>query len=69
MKIEGKVKTKKRMNYTQYLFGDISEIEGKDLKLVKKNENGNCTCVIKDKGLVHVDRRDVEMVTESINTN
>lgn len=48
--------------YTRYFFGPLSDIAGKDLQLMERNAQGDCLCLVEDKGLVDVDSRDVEAV-------
>lgn len=55
----GKIRLKKHLEYTLYLWGNKSEIEGAIIDLLEKNKNGDCLCVSKG-GLVDVDKRDIE---------
>jgi hypothetical protein len=54
---------KPKMEFTRYLFGPLTEIEGKRLRVLEKNSEGDCLCLIDDaKGqrLVDVDHRDIK---------
>lgn len=50
----------KKPEFTDYLFGDVSEIGGKALKVLEKNEDGDCLCIDHvGKNLVCVDKKDI----------
>ena len=44
---------------TRFLFGDISEIAGKELPVLERNFRGDCLCLFDNKGLVDVEHIDV----------
>lgn len=44
--------------FTKYLWGDISDISGKALRVLDTSVEGDCLCVT-TKGLVDVDHRDL----------
>lgn len=48
---------------TRYFFGDISDIAGKELPVLERNLQGDCLCLITNKGLVDVDHADVTQFT------
>lgn len=54
-----KIRLKDKIEHTTYFWGDIKEIEGKEVHLIERNKQGNCLC-ISEKGLVDVDYRDIE---------
>jgi hypothetical protein len=58
-----RVKIKSKVEYTNYVWGDIKEIEDATLKLIEQNKQGDCMCYC-GKGLVDVDHRDIERVYE-----
>jgi hypothetical protein len=64
MYIIGKVKVKPKIQRTSYCWGPASEIEGKELKLIEINPQGDCLCLAPgSKGIVDVHSADVESVT------
>jgi hypothetical protein len=64
MYIIGKVKVKPKIQWTNYFWGPASDIEGKELKLIEKNERGDCLCLAPgSKGIVDIHSADVESVT------
>jgi hypothetical protein len=56
---KGKVKVTTDPKYTQYFWGDISEIAGKYVWLLERNQEGDCLCFVDGKGLVDIDHRDI----------
>lgn len=59
------VRLNKTLQRTRFLFGPNSEIEGKRLRVIERNEYGDCMCIVEDeKGnarcLVDVDHVDIE---------
>jgi hypothetical protein len=44
---------------TRYFFGELSEIAGKEIPVLEKNQWGDCLCLVDGKGLVDVDSTDV----------
>jgi len=57
------IQTKPKMEHTKNVFGPISEVEGKRLRLIERALNGDCLCVFngsKGEGLVDVDHRDID---------
>jgi hypothetical protein len=64
----GKPPTKPRVRvvenpqHTRNLFGPVSEIAGKELRLLDRNDQGDCLCIFqgsKGTNIVDVDHRDV----------
>ena len=53
------IKLKSVLVKTQYLWGAKSDIAGKELRLLERNNRGNCLCIM-DKGLVDVDKEDIQ---------
>lgn len=51
---------KDKVKHTKFYFGDISEIEGKTLKVLEKAVDDSSYMCITNKGLVDVDIRDIE---------
>ena len=58
--IIGTIKIVQNPKFTTYFWGEISDIAGKELYLLEKNENGDCLCWLEEKGIVDVDCRDIE---------
>ncbi len=57
------VNLKPKMEFTKYYFGPLKEIEGQRLRVLERNQDGDCLCLIDDaKGqrLVDVDHRDIQ---------
>lgn len=57
------VKVVDNPQYTRNLFGSISEIAGKTLELVERNQEGDCMCLfdgVQGRNLVDVDHRDIQ---------
>lgn len=49
--------------HTRNLFGPVSEIAGKRLKLLERNSEGDCLCIFEGRmgtNIVDVDRRDIQ---------
>ena len=63
MRVIGRVTVKEKVLYTEFHFGDLSRIQGKELKLLSKNEMEDCLCLVGGRALVDIDARDVERVT------
>jgi hypothetical protein len=61
MNIIGTIKLKPVILYTKYFWGPDSDIAGKKISVVDKASNGDCLCIIPEKGLVDVDVRDIEI--------
>jgi hypothetical protein len=55
---------KSKTEHTTYLFGSIKEIEGKKLRLIEENKNGDCLCIFEEKCLVDVNKKDIEKIHE-----
>lgn len=60
--IKGKCILNKKVVYSNYYFGDWSDIDGKTLTLLDRNPEGDCLCLVPGKGLIDVDARDVKRV-------
>lgn len=56
----GKIKLKDTLRYSKYFWGKLEEIAGKEIWLMERNQEGNCLCLVENKGLVDVDCRDIE---------
>lgn len=56
------VKVKENPTKTQYFWGPISDISGKTLHLIERNEHGDCLAMVEGKGLVDIDAIDVDLV-------
>ncbi len=57
-----KVRVVENPQHTKNLFGPISEIAGKELELMERNDQGDCMCIFTGRlgtNLVDVDHRDV----------
>ena len=54
-----KIKVKDSPQFTDYFWGDISDIIRKHLTLIERNQQGDCLCFLEGKGLVDVDHRDI----------
>ena len=62
--IVGMVLVKESTEFSQNFFGDIKEIAGKTLRVLEKNEEGDCLCIGPDgKYLVDIDNKDVRFYT------
>lgn len=49
--------------YTRNLFGPVSEIAGKRLRLLERNQQGDCLCLFDGRAgtnIVDVDNRDIQ---------
>lgn len=71
MKLKGQAKVKTQTKHTENLFGDISVIQGQTLKVIDRNNQGDCMCLLpsQDK-LIDVDHRDIEeFLPEPISQN
>lgn len=55
----GKLTTRKKICFTQNLFGSISDIENKSMEILEQNRSGDCLCVFNN-NLIDVDSRDIE---------
>ena len=56
------VKTNPTLLHTRNLFGPPEEIAGKTLRLIERNDQGDCLCVFDGKAgtnIVDVDHRDI----------
>jgi hypothetical protein len=49
---------------TNYFFGPVEDIAGKELKVIERNFRGDCLCV-NEKGLIDVAAKDVVFFRES----
>jgi len=59
------IQLKPAMWYTRNLFGRLSDIEGKRVKVMERNQDGDCICIIENEQgvaqyLVDVDHRDIK---------
>jgi hypothetical protein len=56
------IQTKPKVEHTMNMFGPVSEIEGKRLRLIERNSEGDCLCLFTGglgQNLVSVDHRDI----------
>lgn len=66
MQPQGRVKLKEQLEYTEYFWGDISEIAGKEWPYMEWSvDKSSCLALVPDKGLVDVDVRDIESSYET----
>ena len=52
--------------HTRNLFGPIDEVAGKPLRLLERNETGDCLCLFTGQlgeNIIDIDHRDVQSVT------
>ena len=57
--IIGSCVTKKELLHTVNHFGELSDVAGRTLFILDKNEQGDCLCIVDNEYLVDVDHRDV----------
>lgn len=62
MQFQGKCILNDKVVYSNYFWGDFSDIDGKTLPLIERNQEGDCLCLVPEKGLIDVDARDVKRV-------
>ena len=62
MQFQGKCILNDKVIYSNYFLGDLSDIDGKTLLLIERNQEGDCLCLVPEKGLIDVDARDVKRV-------
>ena len=53
------VKLKERIEYTKVIKGSLEDLKNGILYLFEKNSSGHCLCLLNDRHLVIVDRRDI----------
>jgi hypothetical protein len=56
---------KERIEHTKYFGGKLTDIQGKVLRVMEKNNQGDCICFVDYQGLIDVDARDIEEFLES----
>lgn len=61
MNFKGTIRTKKKLNYTEFLFGPDNLIENKELLILETEEN-TFLCLVSALGAIKVDKRDVKEV-------
>lgn len=60
--IKGTVVLKKKIRKTDYLWGPIEDIAGKELTLIEQDKKGNCLCVVGITGIVEVSSCDIKKI-------
>jgi len=61
-RVKGRVRVVDSPMHTNNLFGPLSEIAGKDLELLERNEQGDCLCLFTGRmgtNICDVDHRDI----------
>ncbi len=60
--IRPKIKIVDNPQHTWNLFGPLSEIAGKELEVIERNQDGDCMCIFvgsKGQNMIDVDHRDI----------
>lgn len=63
LKADQHIRVVAQPQYTRNLFGPLSEIAGKQLRLLERNPQGDCLCLFDGRrgtNLVDVDHRDIQ---------
>ncbi len=67
MQLKGHAHVKKQTEYTENLFGDVAVIHDQILKVIDRNEHGDCLCLLpSEDNLIDVDYRDVKQFLPNI---
>lgn len=70
MQLKGHARIKKQTEHTKNLFGQVTVIHDQTLKVIDRNERGDCLCLLpSEDNLIDVDYRDVVQFTPKINLN
>lgn len=64
-----RARLKDKVSETKYFWGPLTDIEGQTLRVIERNEQGDCMCIVDGKGLVDVCGTDIEQVIKEPSTN